>query len=99
MSYVSEIFDRLDIQHIREFLLHGTECIEVSEKSYKQRIEDSRKTTIALIRAKFPEQDEYEQITAEVYSYVSEIEAIYMEIGLQCGAVLASQLLTNILSE
>jgi len=30
MSYISEIFERLHIQHIREFLLHGVEEMNVS---------------------------------------------------------------------
>ena len=96
MSYISEIFDRVHIQHIREFLLHGVECANISEKSYKQRIEDSRKTAIEIIQAKFPDMDEYEPIIGEVDNYVSEVEDVYMEIGLQCGAMLAMQLIGNI---
>ena len=29
MDYIAEIFERLDLQYIREFLLSGTECGEV----------------------------------------------------------------------
>jgi len=38
MSYITEIFERLDLQQIREFLLHGVECGKVSDLSYKQRL-------------------------------------------------------------
>lgn len=99
MSYISEIFNRAHIQHIREFLLCGVECAEISDKSYKQRIEKSSKTTIEMIRAKIPDIDECEEITNEVYRYVTTAEDVYMEIGLQCGAILAIQLLGNIKKE
>ncbi|MEA4963140.1 hypothetical protein [Lutispora sp.] len=92
MSYTSEIFDRTNIQHIREFLLYGVECAEISDKSYKQRIDESSKTAIEMIQAKFPDMAEHEKITAEVYSYASRVEDVYMEIGLQCGITLAMQL-------
>lgn len=95
MSYISEIFDRLDIQHIREFLLHGVECVELTDKPYKQRIDDARKPAIDFIYKKFPNQDECEKITDEVYNYASETQDVYMEIGMQCGATLALQLLSN----
>ncbi|MCQ1528314.1 hypothetical protein [Lutispora saccharofermentans] len=93
MSYISEIFDRANIQQIREFLLYGVECAEISDKSYKQRIEESSKTAIAMIQAKFPDMNEYEKVTAEVYRYASTVEDVYLEIGLQCGIALAVQFL------
>jgi len=92
LSYIDEIFTRLDIQHIREFLLHSVECVEINDKSYRQRIDDSRKTAIAMIQAKFPDEDESIKITDEVYDYASACEEVYMEIGMQCGAKLAMQL-------
>ncbi len=95
MSYISEIFERLDIQHIREFLLHGVECVQISEKTYKQRIDDSRKTAIDMIKAKFPDMDEHVVITNEVYGYSSVVEDVYTQIGMQCGAILVIQLLAN----
>ena len=58
MSYDSEIFDRANIQNIREFLFHGVECTEFSEKSYKQRIEEHLKPAIAIIESKFNDVDE-----------------------------------------
>lgn len=93
MSYISEIFDRANIQHIREFLLHGVECMGINDKSYKQRIKESGETTFAMIKTKFTDMNEQEKITNEVNGYVSAIENVYMEIGLQCGAALANQLL------
>ena len=93
VSYIDEIFTRTDIQHIREFLLRGVECIKVNPKGYKQRIDEAQKDTIDIIKKKFPEMDDYEEILDKVYCYVSEAEDVYMEIGLQCGAILVTHLL------
>ena len=53
---------------ISRVLLHGVECIEVSEKSYKQRIEEHLKPAIAIIESKFKDVDENEKITALIYN-------------------------------
>ena len=92
MNYIDEIFTRLDLQHIREFLLHGVEEMNISTKSYKERIDETQKPAVDFIRSKFPDMDEYETVTAKVYDYASACEEVYMEIGMQCGAVLAMQL-------
>lgn len=91
MSYISEIFDRAHIQHIREFLLHGVECVEVSNKSYKQRLAGASLPARDMIHAKFSDEKEYEEIMTTIYNYASVNQDVYMEIGLQCGASLAMQ--------
>ena len=93
MSYIDEIFARLDIQHLREFLLHGVEEVDITMKSDEERIDEKQKLAIEMIKQKFPDMDEYEQITCAVYDYAAAIEDAYMEIGMKCGAVLAVQLL------
>ena len=96
MSYIDEIFARLDIQHIREFLLHGVDEMNVSTKSYEERMDEKQKPAIEFIRGKFPDMDECEGITGKVYDYAGVCEDVYMEIGMQCGAVLAARLLGNL---
>ena len=95
MSYIDEIFARLHIQHIREFLLHGVECVEISDKTYKQRIDETEKPMIRFIQDKFPDAVKCEEITEKVYDYGGACEEVYMEIGMQCGAVLATQILAT----
>lgn len=95
MNYITGIFDRLNIQHIREFLLYGVEGMEISDKTYEQRIDEAQKTAIGMIQKKFPDMNEYEIITSEVYHYVNTVQDVYMEIGMQCGAALAMQLLAK----
>jgi hypothetical protein len=95
MSNVSEIFQRLDIQHIREFLLNGVECAEISNKSYKQRIDEARTPAVKIIKKQASDIAEYAAILREVNNYVDVVKDVYMEIGIQCGAIIAMQLLGN----
>ena len=43
MSYINDIFERLNLQQIREFLLHGVVCCEVSGQTYQQRLREAEK--------------------------------------------------------
>lgn len=95
MSYISEIFERLDVQHIREFLLHGVECVEIDPKDYKTRIEEARQSAINMVKEKFSNMEENEKLTACIYDYASACEEVYMEIGLQSGFILAVQIMAN----
>jgi len=95
MDHISEIFERLHIQRIREFLMHGVEGGDINPKGYKERIGEAHKSAIELIQSKFHNMAEYEEITTKVYDYAAACEDVYMEIGLQCGFILAIQVLTN----
>jgi len=93
MNYTSEIFNRVNLQHIREFLLHGAECLDISDKSYEERIAASHDKAIKRIEVGLPDIEECEAIVSEVYGYATTIEEVYMEIGIQCGVALAIQFL------
>ena len=93
MSYIDDIFERLNLQHIRNFLFYGTECLEISQKDYKQRIEDAAKPAFEMIENKFPDIEEREKVINEVYNYTSTLQDVHMEIGMQCGAILIARLL------
>jgi len=94
MSYITKIFERLDLQQIREFLLYGTECAKVSEEDYKQRLETVR-SHVSEVIDNFPGEVEKEKVEDSIYDYVNVTQDVYMEIGMKCGAVLAMQLLEN----
>lgn len=95
MSYISEIFDRLDVQNIREFLLHGVECPASNPMGYEERITTAEKEVKEQIHRKYPELQDDNELMDSVLSYGSETEDVYMEIGLQCGFILAMRLLKN----
>lgn len=93
MNYTSEIFDRLNIQHIREFLLHGVPCCEISDKSYEDRIDGLKKVAISSVERGFPDTREREAVVSQIFNYADAVESVYMEIGMRCGAALAFQLM------
>lgn len=93
MNFTSGIFERLNLQHIREFLLCGAECLEISDKSYEDRIEESYSKTIKLIEPRFPDKYECEAVLSHIYDYAATVESVYMEIGIQCGVALAIKFL------
>lgn len=95
MNYISEIFGRLSLQHIREFLLHGTAEASISTQSYFNRLKSAEKLCTGTLHNSFPNEDEYDRIINDIYALVTATQDIYMEIGLRCGAALAIQLLDN----
>jgi len=95
MSYIDEIFERLDIQHVREYLLHGSECVKVDTRPYKERVESTWKELSTIFHQRFPNKEDYEDMTGYVLDYGTACQNVYMEIGMQCGFVLATQIFTN----
>lgn len=93
---VDEIFMRADIQQIREFLLHGVEEINLDPRPYKERIESAHKAFSDRLHRNCPNQKDFEEITDPIYDYATAIQEVYMEIGLQVGAILAAQTAQNL---
>ena len=96
MNYLDEIFIRADIQQIREFLLHGVDENHLDPRPYKERIESAHKVFTARLHRDYPNEKDFEEITEPIYNYATAIEEVYMEIGLQVGAILAAQTAQNI---
>lgn len=94
MSYIDEIFERADLQLVREFILHGGEC-DVDPRTYKERVEIPQRRLVAKLRERYEGKEE-EEITNLVYDYGSASEDVYMEIGLQVGAILVAQVCQNL---
>ena len=95
MSYITEIYERLDIQHIRSFLLHGTKCPEINSDDKQKRLKSAADIVIDKIHVNFPDKEENEDIMNDIYNYVGVTQDVYMEIGMQCGAAIAARLLTD----
>lgn len=96
MNYTSEIFDRVNIQHIREFLLHGVPCCEISDKSYEDRIDELQKAVISSVECGFSDSREREAMVSQIFNYANAVESVYMEIGIKCGVAIAVQSLIGI---
>ena len=95
MNCISEIFMRADIQKVREFLLHGVEG-STYPRSYKERIESAHGAFSDRLHKDYPNENDFEEITQPIYDYITAIEAVYMEIGLQVGAILVAQTAQNL---
>ena len=91
MNYISEIFTRADIQQIRGFLLHGAEG-NTDPRPYKERIDSAYEAFSTRLQMDYPNEKDFEEIARFVYDYISTTEEVYMEIGLQVGAILAAQI-------
>lgn len=95
MYYVSEIFERANLKQICNFLLYGAEVVEVSDKSYEERIKEADSQIRSIIKEKLTNHntdDEIERVINDISNYGIESEQVYMEIGIQCGAMLAMEL-------
>lgn len=96
MSYISEIFERANLQQICNFLLYGTEAVVISDKSYTERIKEANSKITSIIKEKLSENNdakEIESVINDILSFSSDSENVYMEIGMQCGAMLCNDLL------
>lgn len=93
MSYISDIFDRADLQHIREFLVNGTECAVLDHDTYQKRLEKAQEAALEMIKANFPDTDEDGPIIGKLYYALGVYQDVYMEIGLKVGIMLAVQFL------
>ena len=96
MNYIDEIFARADIQQIRGFLLHGVEETNLDPRPYKERIESAYKAFFDRLHRSCPNQRDFEEVIRPIYDYATAIEEVYMEIGLQVGAILAAQIAQNL---
>jgi len=73
----------------------GVECCDVSDKSYKDRIDELKKAAIRRVENGFFDRREREAMVSEIFNYVDAVESVYMEIGMKCGAALAVQFLSG----
>ena len=95
MNYIDKIFTRADIQQIRAFLMHGTECV-ADPRSFKQRLDNAEQAMSARLRKGYPNEADFEEIVRYIYEYGDVLGDVYMEIGLQAGALLAAQAACNV---
>lgn len=94
-NYIDEIFLRADLQQVREFLLQGVGC-DIDPRPYLERIKIPETRALDRLEKEYPDKYEFEEITGLMYDYINAVQAVYMEIGLQVGALLAAQAGNNI---
>lgn len=95
MNGISEIFERADIQQVRSFLLNGTEDLHIHTDSYEDRIEKTLKKVREKVRELYSNERDCEKMMAIIFDYVTAVEEVHLEIGLQVGAMLCIQMYSN----
>lgn len=95
MDYIDEIFARADIQQIRAFLTDGVDSV-TDPLSYKERIDSAHQVLSARLHRDYSNENDLDEIISIVNEYGSTIENVYMEIGLQVGAILVAQAAWNV---
>lgn len=96
MDDFSQIFQRLDIRYIREFLVCGEQRGKMNGGAYAQRIEEVRAPLMDAMTEMLTQKKEYDVISERLFRYEKEMRDVYIEVGMQCGAALAAQLLSGI---
>ena len=99
MGYAKGIFERANLQHIRSFLQYEVESGKISDKSYEERIKESKDKTFKFLKENFPDINEDSEPINLIVDYNATAQEVYMEIGMQCGAFLMLQLLENFYKE
>ncbi len=96
MNCIDEIFLRANIQHIRSFLLYGTEELRIDPRPYGERIKSATQRLTDHLHELYTDKDEFENETALLFDCLDAYESVYMELGLQAGSLLAAQTYQNI---
>jgi len=94
-AMLDDILRKSNIQNIREFLLHGVEVTEISEKSFETRKKEAYDTFLEELKKQMPDLTD----DSEIYMLLNELlityENVYIEMGLVAGANLSQELLNK----
>lgn len=96
MSYISEIYKRADIRQIREFLKSGSAEIINDNLTYEERVNVSCSEMMNILNKAYPVIEERDKMYSYVHNYAATCEDVHMEIGIQVGILLMTQMIQNI---
>lgn len=89
---VEEIFKRAYLQSICDYLLCGSSGSEVDQRPYHVRLKEKRERVTERFHECFSKSLHYEDAMEDFVAYEGELEAVYMEIGLQIGLFIGAQM-------
>jgi len=92
-DFTKDIFARMDLQQIREFLLHGVDDYNQTGKPYHLRIKDGSDAIYKRLGATYQDGEALDAANADLCQALSNYESVYMEIGMKAGARILYQLL------
>ena len=100
-NYFKGIYERANLKELRSFLVFGAEDLRCYStllekgKSYEERIEKINKETREVIDSKIQDWNDQEEVMNKVMEYVCDSDDVHMEVGIQCGFMLALQMMEN----
>ena len=95
MGYIDSIGDicnRMHLQHLSEFLLVGSESLQISDKSHEERIRDADEKITNIIKENFSDEFEADKMLSHIFELTNVYEHVYLEVGIKCGFSLYKQL-------
>lgn len=93
MSYITDIYERANLQQIQSFLCVGTAKRQTDRRDYQRRVEQADEELLDSLRTLLPDREAMERVSSLVCQYGNACQDAYMEMGMQVGALLAVQLL------
>lgn len=91
----TQVRERMDIQHLRSFLLNGKACKNPNDNPYKERLDEPLYAALQMITNKLPEPEDNEPLFEKVYEVTIAYMNVFMELGLQAGMKLTAQVLSD----
>lgn len=89
-----EIFERMDLQHIINFILYGYQISEPYNITYEQRLSEGYFSMLQRLKSLYKEDEtELENSTDEFNTALIINSQVFTEIGMKAGAQLIFQLL------
>lgn len=86
----SDLLQRASLLSVERFFMYGGENMEKpSGKTYSQRLLEVRKKAAAFFEQRFPNLEEYDEISGYYDELAAVYEEVYFEIGLILGAKIA----------
>ena len=93
MEDIQEMQERIDIQRICHFMMYGVDTNNFTQPIDTEYIQHIRKTVTDMLRNKFSDNKEYEDIMGYIYDYEEALERFSVEAGIKSGFQLALQLI------
>ena len=94
VGYIEEIIARVDIQKIAAFLL-GDVDDETDMRPYQVQIDVPQDAFMRRLNEDYPDKEACDEVFMLVMDYVTAVQKVYMEIGLQAGIKLSAQIYEN----
>ena len=93
-EYIKDIFARMDLQQIREFVLYATDAFCKESENYHIRLKRESDPLYKRLESLYHDNEEkLDKVTNEFSQALATHDAVYMEIGMKVGARLFHQLL------